>query len=45
MNLTQNIENHPDVSDFAEVIARTGSRVICNPAPTDTDDDYVVLAP
>jgi hypothetical protein len=22
---------------------RTGSRYICNPAPTDTDDDYIVL--
>ena len=43
MNLTQNIKDHPDVSDFAEAVARTGSRVICNPAPTDTDDDYVVL--
>ena len=24
-------------------VLHTGSRVICNPAPTDTDDDYVVL--
>lgn len=22
---------------------RTGSRVICNPPPTDTDDDYIIL--
>lgn len=22
---------------------RTGSRYICNPAPTDTDDDYIVM--
>lgn len=44
MELIQNIKNHPDIADFAERIARTGSRVICNPAPTDTDDDYVVLA-
>ena len=44
MNLTQDIKDHPSVSAFAEAIARTGSRVICDPAPTDTDDDYVVLA-
>jgi hypothetical protein len=44
MSLIQNIKDHPDVSDFAEAIARTGSRVICDPPPTDTDDDYVVLA-
>ena len=39
MELIQNIKDHPDVEAFALAIARTGSRVICNPAPTDTDDD------
>ena len=24
-------------------VAPTGSRYICNPSPTDTDEDYVVL--
>ena len=36
--------HHKDVIIFAEAIFRTGSRVICSPAPTDTDDDYLVLA-
>lgn len=42
MNLIEDKSNHPDVADFAERIAKTGSRVICNPAPTDTDIDFVV---
>lgn len=28
---------------FVTEILHTGSRVICDPAPTDTDDDYLVL--
>jgi hypothetical protein len=44
MELIELVEDHPDVSEFAQLISRTGSRVICNPAPTDTDVDYVVLA-
>jgi len=36
------------LSDFLTLIAvkwaRVGSREICDPAPTDTDDDYLVLA-
>jgi hypothetical protein len=44
VNLIELIEDHPDVLEFAQLISRTGSRVICTPAPTDTDVDYVVLA-
>lgn len=29
--------------EFILDIDRTGSRVICNPPPRDTDDDYVIL--
>lgn len=28
---------------LTQAITPTGSRYICNPAPTDTDEDYVVL--
>ncbi len=30
---------------FAAVITPCGSRVTCNPPPTDTDEDYLVLVP
>jgi hypothetical protein len=34
---------HEFISQDCLEIFATGSRVICNPAPTDTDQDYVVL--
>lgn len=43
MELIENIYDHADVVFFATDVHRTGSRVICNPAPTDTDIDYIVL--
>lgn len=32
------------LSSVCQAFAPTGSRVICDPAPTDTDEDYVCLA-
>lgn len=32
-----------ELQEIFEKVVATGSRVICNPAPTDTDQDYVVL--
>lgn len=32
-----------NIEDMFEKVSATGSRVICNPPPTDTDQDYVVL--
>lgn len=34
---------HEDILHLIDKITPTGSRVICNPAPTDTDQDFVVL--
>lgn len=34
---------HLDLGDNAISVYPTGSRVICSPAPTDTDEDFVVL--
>ncbi len=34
---------HEVIEAIAISIFPTGSRVICNPAPTDTDEDFVVL--
>jgi hypothetical protein len=34
---------HAFLSEWAEKWQMTGSRYICNPAPTDTDEDYIVL--
>mgnify|MGYP006935486336 CR=1 FL=1 len=31
------------LEEFVAAIEPTGSRVICNPAPTDTDEDWLVL--
>jgi len=33
---------HKLIEDFATFIIPVGSRVTCNPAPTDTDQDYLV---
>lgn len=38
------MNSHKDVAVFASKIIPSGSRTICNPPPTDTDEDYVVLA-
>jgi hypothetical protein len=35
---------HNDVLPFAVSVFASGSRVICNPPPMNTDADYVVLA-
>ncbi len=32
-----------EYKDWIEESLHTGSRVICDPAPTDTDDDYIIL--
>lgn len=34
---------HKDIRPYALKIEPVGSRVTCNPAPTDTDQDYLVL--
>jgi len=34
---------HPDLGQYALKIIPSGSRTTCNPAPTDTDEDFVVL--
>lgn len=34
---------HKDIQQFVIAIFPSGSRVICNPPPTDTDEDFVVL--
>ncbi len=35
---------HREIKDIALKISATGSRVICLPPPTNTDEDYLVLA-
>jgi hypothetical protein len=34
---------HEDIKQYVAKIIPSGSRVICNPAPVDTDEDFVVL--
>lgn len=33
------------VENYCTKIFKTGSRVICDPPPTDTDEDYILLIP
>lgn len=43
----ETLERDLDVlrSKFSCIVTPCGSRVTCNPAPTDTDADYLVLVP
>lgn len=44
-HLSQSRSLVPELFFPDPVYAPTGSRVICDPAPTDTDDDWLVYAP
>jgi hypothetical protein len=37
------MKNHPDIGSFHKQITAVGSRVTCNPAPTETDQDWLVF--